>query len=117
MGGHARKWEYFVAGEPIEQMSDATEEATDDIAIGAKLEVHDVSQSVRIRRGYCGSARKVILDGVSCSFNAGSLTAVLGPSGAGKTTLLSVLRTGRCNLAGSIRSTAPPSPTRRAAAW
>lgn len=27
-GGHAGKWEYFVAGEPIEQMSDATEEAT-----------------------------------------------------------------------------------------
>ena len=28
VGGHAGKWEYFVAGEPIEQMSDATEEAT-----------------------------------------------------------------------------------------
>ena len=28
IGGHAGKWEYFVAGEPIEQMSDATEEAT-----------------------------------------------------------------------------------------
>ena len=28
VGGHANKWEYFVAGEPIEQMSDATEEAT-----------------------------------------------------------------------------------------
>ena len=28
VGGHGDKWEYFVAGEPIEQMSDATEEAT-----------------------------------------------------------------------------------------
>lgn len=28
VGGHGNKWEYFVAGEPIEQMSDATEEAT-----------------------------------------------------------------------------------------
>ncbi|KAL1515656.1 hypothetical protein AB1Y20_002274 [Prymnesium parvum] len=28
VGGYAGKWEYFVAGEPIEQMSDATEEAT-----------------------------------------------------------------------------------------
>ena len=28
VGGHGGKWEYFVAGEPIEQMSDATEEAT-----------------------------------------------------------------------------------------
>jgi len=28
VGGHRGKWEYFVAGEPIEQMSDATEEAT-----------------------------------------------------------------------------------------
>eukprot|EP00964_Phaeocystis_antarctica_P126599 scaffold90267_cov54-Phaeocystis_antarctica.AAC.1 len=28
VGGCAGKWEYFVAGEPIEQMSDAAEEAT-----------------------------------------------------------------------------------------
>ena len=28
VGGSAGKWEYFVAGEPIEQMSDAAEEAT-----------------------------------------------------------------------------------------
>ena len=28
VGGHNGKFEYFVAGEPIEQMSDATEEAT-----------------------------------------------------------------------------------------
>ena len=28
VGGYRNKWEYFVAGEPIEQMSDATEEAT-----------------------------------------------------------------------------------------
>ena len=28
VGGHGNKWEYFVAGEPIQQMSDATEEAT-----------------------------------------------------------------------------------------
>ena len=28
VGGCGDKWEYFVAGEPIEQMSDATEEAT-----------------------------------------------------------------------------------------
>ena len=28
VGGHGNKWEYFVAGEPIQQMSDATEAAT-----------------------------------------------------------------------------------------
>ncbi len=28
VGGHARRWEYFVAGEPIEQMSIAADEAT-----------------------------------------------------------------------------------------
>jgi len=28
VGGCGSKWEYFVAGEPIEQMSDAAEEAT-----------------------------------------------------------------------------------------
>lgn len=28
VGGNGHKWEYFVAGEPIEQMSDAAEEAT-----------------------------------------------------------------------------------------
>lgn len=28
VGGKSNKWEYFVAGEPIEQMSDAAEEAT-----------------------------------------------------------------------------------------
>ena len=33
VGGHAQKWEYFVAGEPIEQMSDATEEATQAAAL------------------------------------------------------------------------------------
>ena len=27
VGGNGNKWEYFVAGEPIEQMSDAAEEA------------------------------------------------------------------------------------------
>ena len=28
VGGHAQRWEYFVAGEPIEQMSIAADEAT-----------------------------------------------------------------------------------------
>ncbi|XP_077285125.1 ATP-binding cassette sub-family G member 1-like [Arctopsyche grandis] len=34
---------------------------------------------------------KIILDNVSGSFNAGRLTAILGPSGAGKTSLLKIL--------------------------
>ena len=69
---------------------------------GAVLEAHEVSHSVNIRRGYCKHSKKVILDRVSVRFEAGSLTAILGPSGAGKSTLLSVLRTGRCNTAGSL---------------
>lgn len=35
--------------------------------------------------------RRNILKGVSGSFRAGEVTAVLGPSGAGKTTLVNIL--------------------------
>lgn len=34
---------------------------------------------------------RAVLDGISCEFRAGQVTAVVGPSGSGKTTLLSVL--------------------------
>ena len=36
-------------------------------------------------------AAQNVLDGVSCRFEAGEMTAVVGPSGSGKTTLLSLL--------------------------
>ena len=56
----------------------------DDPIVGAVLEARGVSHSVNIRRGYFRHSKKLVLNAVGCRFDAGSLTAVLGPSGAGK---------------------------------
>lgn len=50
----------------------------------SELKVENVSYC------YKNSSRKA-LTGVSCTFQAGTVTAVVGPSGSGKTTLLSIL--------------------------
>ena len=50
----------------------------------SELKVENVSYR------YKNSSRKA-LAGVSCTFQAGTVTAVVGPSGSGKTTLLSIL--------------------------
>ena len=55
----------------------------------------NVSHSVQVRVGCCKAQPRQILTSVSCAFQPGSLTALMGPSGAGKTTLLSLLRSGR----------------------
>ena len=39
---------------------------------------------------------KQLIHSVSCNFQPGTLTAIMGPSGAGKTTLLNLL-SGRCS--------------------
>ena len=44
---------------------------------------------------------KLVLDGVSGSFQSGSCVAVMGPSGSGKTTFMSAL-TGKANEYGEI---------------
>ena len=53
-----------------------------------KLEVENLSYYVKDART---KAEIVIMDGVSCAFMPGEMTAIMGPSGAGKTTLLNVL--------------------------
>ena len=55
----------------------------------------NVSHSVQVSVGFCKAQPRQILTSVSCAFQPGSLTALMGPSGAGKTTLLSLLRSGR----------------------
>ena len=37
------------------------------------------------------NADRLALNGVSCAFKPGQVTAVVGPSGSGKTTLLSIM--------------------------
>ena len=37
------------------------------------------------------NAPKLVLNGVSCDFRAGTVSAIIGPSGSGKTTLLSIM--------------------------
>ncbi|XP_069686816.1 ATP-binding cassette sub-family G member 1-like isoform X2 [Periplaneta americana] len=53
------------------------------------IEFRNLTYSVPESKG--GSGQKCILRGISGSFQAGRLTAILGPSGAGKSSLLNVL--------------------------
>ena len=67
----------------------------DDDIPRVQIACSNVCHSVRVRVGCCKALPKQILTNISCDFQPGTLTALMGPSGAGKTTLLSLLRSGR----------------------
>ena len=74
---------------------DANSVPKDDDVPRVLIACSNVSHSVQVRVGCCKAQPRQILTSVSCAFQPGSLTALMGPSGAGKTTLLSLLRSGR----------------------
>src|SRR3954465_4807785 len=61
----------------------------------------------------------VAVNGVTCSFEPGTLTAIVGPNGAGKTTYFNLISgqlkasAGTVSLGGRDRSNAPPSQRTR----
>ena len=55
---------------------------------GIGIRAEDVSLAWAIRKG----APVIALEGVSCAFAAGKVTAIIGPSGCGKSTLLQIVR-------------------------
>ena len=67
----------------------------DDDIPRVQIACSKVCHSVQVRMGCCKAQPRQILASISCAFQPGTLTALMGPSGAGKTTLLSLLRSGR----------------------
>ena len=94
--GHAhgarRSRRTIMAASPL---LDANSAPKDDDVPRVLIACSNVSHSVQVRVGCCKAQPRQILTSVSCAFQPGSLTALMGPSGAGKTTLLSLLRSGR----------------------
>ena len=78
-----------VAARPIETVGALPEPAGDPI-----VEV----EGVRKRFG-----RRTVLDGITCSFRRGRVTAVLGPNAAGKSTLIKIFLGLVCPDAGQVR--------------